>query len=70
MTSGTYQRGIQDRSRKYIQDRFPGSGGVLAAGRFSLMCYVFVLFVFVLGPMPNVACVSGISILHRPFGFL
>jgi len=34
------------------------------------LCCVFVLFVFALWFMPNIACVSGLSILDCPFRFL
>ena len=36
---------------------------------FSFMCSVF-FFVFVMFPVPNVACVSVLSILDYPFCFL
>ena len=49
-------------------------GGVYVYHRFSFLCYVVVLFCFVcLRPVscvPNVAKVSGLSILDCPFGFL
>ena len=43
--------------------------GVRIAYSFRFLC-CFVLFVFVLCLVPNVACVSGLSIIDCPFGFL
>ena len=43
---------------------------VLVACPFSFLCCDFVLFVFVLCLVPNVACVSGLSIFDGIFGFL
>jgi hypothetical protein len=37
---------------------------------FLVFCCIFILFVFVLCLVPNVACVSRLSILDYPFGFL
>jgi hypothetical protein len=38
---------------------------------FLVLCVVFsILFVFVLFFVPNISCVSGMSILDYPFGFL
>ena len=37
---------------------------------FFFLYYVFILFCFVLGLLPNVSCVSGLSSLNFPFDFL